>query len=183
MKTLFCLIVLTVLFTSSAEAQVRPVEKEEKPTTVNVPAAPETFEAKYEGGMFGYSKKESGTIRIDDVNERIIFFAKDGKEKFSLPWEAMQVVFPESRSVTSNTGNIVRNIPLPGSVLGGLIKEKWRYLIISFNDPDADVSGTVSFKLSSKELLESVIHTVGKKAGMTQRGDSYYRPRVTKTTI
>lgn len=172
------LLILSLTFALPVASQIRPVEKDEqRPTSVNVAPAPERFPAKYEGGMFGYAKREDGTIRIDDINERIVFHAKDGKEKFSLSFNDMQMIYPESRSVTSNTGNIVRNIPLPGSMLGGLIKEKWRYIIINFNDADADVRGTVSFKLSSKELLESVIHTVGKKAGMTQRGDAYYRPR------
>ncbi len=183
MRSIFFSFFLLSLFSIEGIAQVRPVEKDDRPTKIDVPAAPPTFKAKYEGGMFGFSKREEGTIRIDDINERIVFYGKDGKEKFSLSFSDMQVIYPDSRSVTSNTGNIVRNIPLPGSVLGGLIKEKWRYMIISFNDADADVSGNVSFKISSKELLESVIHSVGKKAGMTQRGDSYYRPRVSRTTI
>ncbi|HMS08616.1 MAG TPA: hypothetical protein PKE66_03955 [Pyrinomonadaceae bacterium] len=146
-------------------------------------AAPQSFEAKYEGGMFGYGKKESGTLRFDDVNERIVFHGKDGKEKFSIGFQQISVISPQSRSVTSTTGNVVRNIPLPGSVLGGLIKEKKRYLIVQFADRDADVSGTVSFKLDNLKLLESVIQTLGEKAKMTQRGDAYYRPRTVRNEI
>ena len=145
--------------------------------------APQSFEAKYEGGMFGYGKKESGTLRFDDVNERIVFHGKDGKEKFSIGFQQISVISPQSRSVTSTTGNVVRNIPLPGSVLGGLIKEKKRYLIVQFADRDADVSGTVSFKLDNLKLLESVIQTLGEKAKMTQRGDAFYRPRPVRNEI
>ena len=68
-------------------------------------------------------------------------------------------------------------------MLGGLIKEKKRYLIVQFADRDADVSGTVSFKLDNLKLLESVIQTLGEKAKMMQRGDAYYRPRTVRNEI
>jgi len=35
----------------------------------------------------------------------------------------------------------------------------------------------VNFKVDNKELLDSVIQTLGQKAQMQQRGDAYYRPR------
>jgi hypothetical protein len=174
MKRTILILALCLMTTGLTYSQVRPIDRS---APVNVPAAPETFEAKYEGGMFGYSEKQTGRLQIDDINERIVFYGKDGKEKFALPYASMQVVFPQSRKVTSNTGNVVRHIPLPGSFLGGLIKEKWRYMVISFQDPDVDVSGAVNFKISSKELLDAVIRAIGTKAGMTQRGDAFYRPK------
>lgn len=135
-----------------------------------------TIHAKYEGGMFGYSDKESGTLKLDDANARIVFYGSKQKEFFSIPYNALLVVSPQSRSVTSNTGNVVRHIPLPGSVLGGLIKEKHRYLVLQFDDPDVDVKGIVSFKISNKATLDTLIRTLGEKAEMTSRGDAYYRP-------
>jgi hypothetical protein len=73
---------------------------------------------------------------------------------------------------------------LPGAgILGGFIREKRRYMLVQFNDPDADARGTTSFKLSSKELLDSVIQTLGEKAKLKQRGDAFYRPRPTTTEI
>jgi hypothetical protein len=181
MKIFILTAAFTVSFAITGFGQPRQVGKDTTP--INVSGAPPSFEAKYQGGMFGYSQKENGTLKIDDVNERVVFYGKDGKEKFALPYSSMQVVYPQSKSVTSNTGNVVRNIPLPGSFLGGLIKEKWRYLVISFDDQDVDAVGNVNFKLSSKELLESVIKSIGTKAKMTQRGDAYYRPRPPRTEI
>ena len=67
--------------------------------------------------------------------------------------------------------------------LTGVMKEKRRYLVVQFDDPDADIKGAVNFKLDNKELLESVIQTLGTKAKLTQRGDAFYRPRTTKTDI
>jgi hypothetical protein len=176
----FFIVALLCSVAIGAAAQVRPAEPARSDRK---PAAPQSFEAKYEGGMFGYSKKEKGTLKFDDVNERIVFHGKDGKEKFSIGFQQISVIYPQSRSVTSTTGNVVRNVPLPGSVLGGLIKEKKRYLILQFSDRDADVSGTVSFKLDNLNLLESVIQTLGEKAKMTQRGDAYYRPRTIRNEI
>ena len=178
MKPLYFAIACILLSTLAAGAQVRPAEKDDTPT-----AASAATEARYMGGMFGFDEKESGTLQFDDENRRIVFFGKDKKEKFALNYDAVLVVEPRSQSVTSNTGNVVRNIPLPGSMLGGLIKEKHRYMIIQFSDPDVDVRGTVSFKLSSKALLDSVIRSLGEKAKLTKRGEAYYRPRTVRTEI
>ncbi|MGH9819450.1 MAG: hypothetical protein ACRD43_04705 [Pyrinomonadaceae bacterium] len=166
-----------VFFTASVSiAQPRPVAKPLSPTPAKSPA-PESFEAKYEGGMFGYSSKETGTLKFDDLNSRLVFFGADKKEKFSIPYDALVVIYPQSKSVTSTTGNVIKYIPLPGAGLAGFIKEKRRYLVAQFSDPDADVQGVVNFKFDDKDLLDSVIQTLGQKAQMQQRGDAYYRPK------
>ncbi len=167
---------------SVINAQPRPVDRTS--TGAKVEPAPASFEAKYEGGLFGFSQREEGTLKFDDGNERLIFAGKDGKERFGIPYKALIVISPQSKSVTSNTGHVVGAIPVIGAgILGGFIKEKRRYLVIQFNDPDADASGTTSFKLSNKELLDSVIQTLGEKAKLTQRGDAYYRPRAKASVI
>jgi hypothetical protein len=133
-------------FSLNASAQPRPVDK--NTTTQNtVAAAPASFEAKYEGGLFGFNEKQKGTLRFDDANERLVFFGKDGKEKFSIPYKAMLVVSPQSRSVRSTTGTVVSHIPLPGAGLAGLIRSKNRYLLVNFSDPDADVRGLGEFQI------------------------------------
>lgn len=182
-KVLFLFALGLFACASSVSAQPRPVEKEVKPTVKAAPA-PASFEAKYEGGMYGFSEKQKGTLKFDDANERLVFYSAEGnKEKFSIPYAAMLVIFPQSKSVTSTAGNVVRYIPLPGSFLGGFLKEKRRYLIVNYADPDVDVKGLVNFKLENKELLDSVLQTLGEKAKLKQRGDAYYRPRETKTEL
>ena len=167
----------------AAYAQPRPAETGSA-APVKAKPAPAIFAAKYEGGLFGFSKKEEGALKFDDDNERIIFLSKDGKERFGIPYKSLLVVSPQSRSVTSNTGHVVGAIPIIGAgILGGFIKEKRRYLVLQFNDPDADARGTTSFKLEDKGLLDSVIQTLGEKAKLTQRGDAYYRPRPKTTEI
>lgn len=158
-------------------AQPRPIDK-----PLSTPAkaqAPQSFEAKYEGGMFGFSDREVGTLKFDDENVRLVFYGADKKEKFSIPYDSLVVIYPQSKSVTSTTGTVVSHIPLPGAGLAGFIKEKRQYLVAQFKDPDADVEGLVNFKLDNKDLLDSVIQTLGQKAQMQQRGDAYYRPKKT----
>jgi hypothetical protein len=175
MSKLFLVFGIAILCTLGISAQVRPVGDDDTPKAR--PAAPASIDVKYEGGMFGYSEKESGSLKFDDANARLIFFGKNGKEKFHVPYDAVILVYPNSESVTSTTGNIVRHIPLPGAGLAGLIKEKRRFLVIGYDDPDVDAKGTVSFRVEGKETLEAVIHGLGSKAKLEPRGDSYYRKK------
>lgn len=182
MKTIIFATVLAVFFSLTIAAQPRPVENTGK-STVRAAPAPESFEAKYEGGMFGYNAKITGSLKFDDANQRLVFRGKDQKEMFGIPYDALLVIYPNSQSVTTTTGNVISHIPLPGAGLAGLIKEKRRYLIVQFDDPDIDIKGAANFKLENKELLDSVIQTLGEKAKLTKRGDTYYRPKAAKTTI
>ena len=179
MKSVIWLICSVFLLTAGVNAQPRPVAA--STTTVVRAAAPSTFEAKYEGGMFGFNEREVGMLKLDDDNQRLVFFGKNKKESFGIPYRSLLVLSPSSKSVTSTTGNVVKNIPLPGAALGGLIKEKKRYLVVQFDDPDVDAKGVINFKIDDKELLESVIQTLGKKANLAPRGDAYYRSRVQRT--
>lgn len=186
MKRIYFLLVALFVCAYAVSAQPRPVEGSSKAKAVSTPtaAAPLSFQAKYEGGMFGFSKKEEGTLKLDDENQRLVFYGKDQKEKFQIPYKSVLVIYPQSRSVTSTTGQVLRNIPLPGAMLGGLIKEKRRYLILQFDDPDVEAArGTVNFKLDNKALLDSVIQSLAGKANLTQRGDAYYRPKKIKNEI
>ena len=185
MKRIYFLIIALFLCGGAAFAQPRPVDVSSKtPAATPSNAAPASFEAKYEGGMFGYNEKEVGMLKFDDDNQRLVFFGKDQKEKFHIPYKSVLVIYPQSKSVTSNTGNVVRNLPLPGAMLGGLIKEKRRYLVMHFDDPDVEAArGLVNFKLDNKALLDSVIQSLAGKANLTQRGDAYYRAKKIKNEI
>lgn len=174
-KILFFLACGLFAFASAVSAQPRPTDK--APATAPSTNVPETFAVKYEGGMFGFEKKEEGSLKFDDVNERLVFFGKDKKEKFAIPYDAMTVVYTGTKSVRSGAGTAVSVIPLPGAGLAGLIREKRRYLTIQFSDRDVEVSGVANFKIEEDGLRDSVVHALGAKAQMTQRGDAYYRPR------
>jgi len=175
----YLILICSVIFLAAVVATFGQPRMMEKPVSSAPakPAAPPSFEAKYEGGMFGYSTREVGTLKFDDDNLRLVFYGADKKEKFSINYEDLNVIYPQSKSVTSTTGTVVSHIPLPGAGLGSYIKEKRLYLVVQFKDPDADVEGLVNFKLENKELLDSVLQTLGQKARMQQRGDAYYRPK------
>jgi hypothetical protein len=178
MKTTLYLLLIICLSAIGSMAQPRPFERTAaKSAAAPLPAA---VTAKYEGGMFGFSKKMAGTLKFDDINSRLVFFGEDQKELFGLPYESFLVVYPQSKAVTSTAGNVISHIPLPGAGLAGFIKEKRRYLIVQFSDPDVDVKGVVNFKLEDKETLDAIIQVMAEKAGLQQRGDAYYKPKAIK---
>lgn len=176
MKKVILLLSVVLCFSAIAFAQPRPVEK--TPQTNAKKTAPASFEAKYEGGMFGYSKKEKGNLKFDDENSRLVFYGEDKKEKFFIPYKSLLVVYPSERKVQSGTGRAISAIPIFGAGIGGsLLKKKKNYLVIQFDDPDVKAEGTTNFLVDTGDLLYSVIYTLGEKAKLTQRGDAYYRPR------
>ena len=162
-------------------AQPRPAEKAQLPAVMKTEAS--VFPVKYQGGLFGFHEKESGTLKLDDINERVIFLGKDQKEKFGIPFKALLIVYPNSSVSTATTGKVMSSIPLPGAGLFGLMKEKKLFLVMQFNDPDVDVKGIVNFKVENKQLLQTIIQTIGVKANLTQRGDTVYRPKSPKIEI
>lgn len=171
---------IVVVGVVTASAQPRPIEK--APTKpADIKPAPPSFSARYEGGIFGFKGKEPGTLKFDDENERIVFFGEDQKERFGIPYKSLLIVYADEKSVTSTTGNVISAIPIAGSGLGKLIKEKRVYLNLQYDDPDVDAKGTTSFKLEDKELIDSVVQTLGIKAKLKQRGEAYIRPRVVST--
>lgn len=169
-----------LLFVGVSFAQPRPIASTPQQPKEVAPA-PSSFTVKYEGGMFGYQKKEEGTLKFDDDNMRLVFYGKDQVERFQIPYHSVLVIYPQSKSVTSTTGNVVKNVPLPGASLAGFLKEKRQYLIVHYDDPDIEAAkGIVNFKLDSKELLDSVIIALAEKAELAQRGDAYYRRKKPK---
>jgi len=170
---------LAFVLSVGAFGQPRPMERTAERAAAQKPA-PAAVPAKYEGGMYGFSERLVGTLRFDDVNQRFVFFGPEQKELFGLPYESFLVIYPQSKSVTTTTGNVVSHIPLPGAVLGDFIKEKRRYLVIQFDDPDVDAKGTVNFKIEDKDVLDVVIQTLADKAGLQPRGDAYYKPKSSK---
>ncbi len=176
MKKIIVLFVVTLFLCAlGVAAQVRPSD-------AGVTVAPmkktmlKSFATKYKGGLYGFSKSEHGTVAFDDINERLIFQGKDGKERFSIPYDAILVVFPSQKKVRSGTGRAVGAIPIPGAGIAGLfMKKKKNYLVIRFKDTDVKAEGTINFLVDTAELLENSIFTIGEKAEMKPRGDAYLR--------
>lgn len=162
-----------VLLSGVLAAQPRPADKDPA-----VPAnLPPSFEARYEGGIFGSAGKETGTLKFDDTNLRVVFYKNDGKEMFGIPYESLVVIYPDSKEGISKTGNVASRLPVPGAGLFGLMTKSTKYLVLNFDDPDIDAAGAANFKFSEKDQLLLFINALGTKAKMTQRGDAYYRPK------
>lgn len=174
MRIIFSLLLIGALLTG-AFAQ-RPRTAEPEPAKAPAPA-PKTVKAKYEGGVFGYTKTMEGTLTFDDVNERLIFKDKKPPKEIHIPYESITSAFADTQKRRPTAATVASAIPSIYALPAQFIKTKVRYLTLQYNDPDSKVSGITSFKLENKELLESVLATLADKAGMTLRGDIYVKKR------
>lgn len=179
---------LILLFVASVTAQAqrpRTIEPSDPASTAAntqpPPAAPQTVKTKYEGGVFGYNKKIDGTITFDDANRRLLFRNKYQQEVFSIPYDTIASAFADTQSkrpIAADVASRVTIFALPAL----LIKKKFRYLTLQYNDPDTKLTGVTSFKMENKEILASVLYTLAQKAGLSQRGEIYVRKKETATT-
>ncbi|MFV0389709.1 MAG: hypothetical protein ACK5NT_13240 [Pyrinomonadaceae bacterium] len=137
---------------------------------------PKEFKVRYEGGLFGFSKKMKGTLKFDEINKRVIFYGEDGKEKFSLPNSSIIAVSPNQTKVQSGTGKVIGAAPVIGAgLLGSMIKKKKNYLLVQFSDPDVNASGIMNFLMESEPAQKSAVEAIGRRLGLRQRGDAYIR--------
>ncbi len=185
MKKLFILLVISLFIsTASLFAQIRPAEsnqENERSNQVEIKQPEQrkmlqSIEVEYKGGLYGFSKSQDGTLKFDTINERLVFYGEDGKEKFSIPYQSMIVIYPSQKKVQSGAGRVIGAIPFPGAGLGGsFIKKKKNYMVIQFDDPDVKAKGTINFLIDTGDLLTSAIYSVGENAEMKPRGDAYIR--------
>jgi hypothetical protein len=168
--------VITALFAVflavGVHGQPRPIER-----TADVASTPDIYQARYEGGLFGTSAKEKGTIKFDDTNLRMVFYRNDQREMFSIPYDALVVIYPDSKESTPQSGKVISALPLPGAGLANLMSKSTKFANITFDDPDIEAKGTASFRFDDKQSLLNFIAKLGTKAKMVQRGDAYYRPK------
>ena len=137
--------------------------------------APKTVKAKYEGGIFGYEKKQTGTLNFDDEGQRLVFRDKMQKEYISLPYKSIAAAYADTRSARPMAATVLGSVPSIFALPARFIRKKYRYLTMQFSDPDTQVSGITSFKLDGKELLEKILAAVAYKAELTARGEAYVR--------
>jgi hypothetical protein len=175
MKTISALLLLGLLLTGAFAQRPRAVEPDPaaKSQTSKPNPAPKTLKAKYEGGVFGYTKTMEGTLTFDDVNNRLLFKDKKPPKEISIPYESITSAFSDTQKKQPAAATVASHIPYGAAA--GLIKKKVRYLTLQFSDPDSKVTGITSFKLENKEILESALVTLADKAGLTLRGDIYVR--------
>ena len=184
MKTISALLLVGVLLTGVLAQRPRAVEPDPAANTQTAKPspAPKSMKAKYEGGVFGYTKTMEGTLTFDDVNNRLLFKDKKPPKEISIPYESITSAFSDTQKRQPAAATVAGAVPSIYSLPARFIKTKVRYLTLQYNDPDSKISGITSFKLENKELLESVLVTLADKAGMTKRGDIYVRKKADETS-
>jgi phosphate-selective porin len=143
--------------------------------------APQTVKVKYEGGFFGYNKKMDGTINFDDSNRRLVFRNKEQQEVFSIPYDSVASAFADVKSkrpVAADVAGRLSILTMPAL----LIKKKFRYLTLQYNDPDTSMNGVTSFKMENEGILNSALYSLAQKASLTQRGNVYVRRKDNAST-
>lgn len=170
---------LSLVAITAAFAQ-RPRTVNDDPPTSPKPTAtapaPSTVKAKYEGGIFGYPSKMTGSLVFDDANKRLVFRDGKQKERMSIPYNSITGAYGDTHSVRPAAATAASAVPFYG-IPAGFIKTKVRYLTLQFNDPDSNASGVTSFRLENRDILESVLNTLAANAGLTKRGDIFIRKK------
>lgn len=149
----------------------------DKKDTPRPAAAPQTVKAKYEGGIFGYNKKQEGTLTFDDANNRLVFRGNQQQEVLSIPYSSISQEFADTQSRRPKSATILGSVPMiygPNPI--GFIKTKNQYVTLQFYDPDSHAGGVTSFRVENKQICASVVNTLGEKAGLVQHGEIFVRP-------
>ena len=176
--------ILLVVTLTGALAQ-RPRAMETGGTDAAASAVPtssqsvSTVKAKYEGGVFGYNKKQDGVLTFDDTNNRLVFKNKQNKEVLFIPYEAVNQAFADTQSRRPTAANVISHIPVPFglNLPARLIKKKYQFLTMQFFDTESHVGGVTSFKMADKATVASVLNALANKAGLTPRGEIFVRQR------
>ena len=177
MRIVSTLLLIGVLLTGAFAQRPRTLEPEPAKTASAPKPAPKTVKAKYEGGVFGYTKTMEGTLTFDDDNNRLLFKDKKPPKEISIPYDAITSAFADTQKRQPRAATIAGHIPTIYSLPAHFIRKKVRYLTLQYSDPDSRVNGITSFKLENKEVLAQVLATLAKKSGMQQRGDIYVKKR------
>lgn len=170
------LFLLAATFTGAYAQRPRTMEAEPA-SSPKVAPAPASVKAKYEGGVFGYTKTMEGTLTFDDSNNQLVFKDKNSPKQVHIPYAAVTSAFADTQKRQPKAASVASAVPSIYALPAHFIKTKVRYLTVQFSDPDSRVNGITSFKLENKEVLESVLVSLAEKTGMTLRGDIYVKKK------
>ena len=184
MRVIASMLLVGALAVSVYAQRPRTAAQDPDSSTTRMPApppSPQTFKAKYEGGVTGYLKKQDGTLTFDDSNSRLLFRNKQNKEVLFIPYKAVVAAWPDTQSRRPTAATVIGSIPAPYglNIPAWFVRKKYRYLTLNFEDPDTNVAGLTSFKVENKQILESVLYALANKADLTARGEGYVRKKST----
>jgi hypothetical protein len=163
------------------EAGAAEGQKTPKVVVPTPPAPPKVVPAKYMGGFAGYRKKQEGMLTFDDRNQRLVFRDKNEKEVISISYDAVMVAFAdhETRRLMGNgTQSVVLGTAGILGLPGLLLKKKFEYLTIEFEDPETYLKGVTQFKLKDQDIIASMAYALAQRAGLVQQGQVYTRRRI-----
>ena len=163
------------LLTGAYAQRPRTIESEPTPKTTTAPA-PTNVKAKYEGGVFGYTKAMDGTLTFDDANSQLLFKDKKTPKQIHIPYDAVTSAYADSKKSQPGAAKVAGQVPTIYTYPAKFIKTKGHYLTVQYSDPDSRQNGITTFKLD-EEIIHSVLLALVKKTGMTQRGDIYVKKR------
>ena len=177
MKVISSVVLLGLLLTGAfAQRPLDPAPAPAKTQTPSTTPAPKTVKAKYEGGVFGYTKTMEGTLTFDDDNKRLLFKDKKPPKEIHIPYDAITSAFADTQKRRPAAATVASHIPLiyvPNPI--GFIRTKVRYLTLQYYDQDSKVNGVTSFRLENKDVLAVWLKALADKTGMTQRGDIFVK--------
>lgn len=173
-------LIMTLLASAALTQRPRsvndPAQAPVAQTTAAPMSAPQTVNANYEGGIFGYNKRINGTLTFDDTNSRLLFRNKQQQEVLFIPYSAVLSAFADTQAKRPVAASVLGSVVPYGLGLPALLwKKKFRYLTLQYRDPDTNAAGMTSFKMENKQTLEAVLNTLAAKAGLTQRGEVFVR--------
>src|ERR1044072_283857 len=118
MKIISTLLLLGALLTGAYAQRPRSMEDPQpaaKPANAPKPApAPKTLKAKYEGGVFGYTKTMEGTLTFDDENNRLLFKDKKPPKEISIPYGAAISPFADTQKRRPGAATVASHVPFYG---------------------------------------------------------------------
>lgn len=180
MRFIGSLLLLGALLSGAYAQRPRTMEADPSQKTTTAPA-PTSVKAKYEGGVFGYTKTMEGTLTLDDANEQLLFKDKKGTKQINIPYASLTSAFADTQKKQPKAATIAGAVPTIFTMPAQFIKTKVRYLTLQYSDPDSHQNGVTSFKLENAQVLNSVLVALAEKSGMTLRGDIYVKKKeVTK---
>ena len=174
-KFVWIIMLVPAMAVTVAAQRPRTVPADQTGTTKPA-AAPQTVKAKYEGGIFGYNKKQEGTLSFDDPSGRLVFRDKQQKEVFSIPYNSISQEFADTQSRRPKAATILGSVPMiygPNPI--GFIKTKNQYVTVQFYDPDSHAGGVTSFRVENKEICAAVVAALAEKAGLVPHGEVFVR--------
>src|ERR1044071_9732127 len=132
----FAVSIILPVFSLAFAQRPRTTLNDDPPKPTRTAPAPSTFKAKYEGGVFGHPNKMSGTLTLDDANNRLVFRDGKQKERMSIPYKSLTGAYADTHSVRPAAATVANAVPFYG-IPAGFIKTKVRYLTLQFDDPDS----------------------------------------------